>query len=98
MDKVQKRGFIKYNTPSSEPFRIELSITPMQWWKLPDCNYFKFLTTLPALTVPKKKQTIYVTYLKYFIFSLIINVTYNVMFQNDLGNSFSLSVIIISFI
>jgi hypothetical protein len=24
MDKVQKRGFIKYNTPSSEPFRIEL--------------------------------------------------------------------------
>jgi hypothetical protein len=23
MDKVQKRGFIKYNTPSSEPFRIE---------------------------------------------------------------------------
>jgi hypothetical protein len=24
MDKVQKRGFIKYNTPSPEPFRIEL--------------------------------------------------------------------------
>jgi hypothetical protein len=23
MVKVQKRGFIKYNTPSSEPFRIE---------------------------------------------------------------------------
>jgi hypothetical protein len=23
MDKVQKRGFIKYNIPSSEPFRIE---------------------------------------------------------------------------
>jgi hypothetical protein len=29
MEKVQKRGFIKYNTPSSEPFRTELDMNIM---------------------------------------------------------------------
>jgi hypothetical protein len=31
-----------------------------------------------------------------FSFILINNVTYNVMFQSNLGNSFSLSVVIVS--
>jgi hypothetical protein len=45
MDKVQKRGFIKYNTPSSEPFRIELylsnwlAIKIKAFWDIAPCNF-----------------------------------------------------------
>jgi hypothetical protein len=48
MDKVQKRGFIKYNTPSSEPFRIEKQNSFQIF-----CFFVSFITTIKHIHTEK---------------------------------------------